>query len=96
MYGLFNMTLFLLLVNYLSALVAVQLLRGDMQESEAMNFGQLYTSFLGVYQVFSSEDWPNLMYSAAGSQVELGQTVIIVLFLTCWMLFANCRPSHPL
>lgn len=55
--SLFNMSLFLLLINLLSGLVAIQFLRGDLSEGENMNFGDLWTGFLGVYQVFSSEDW---------------------------------------
>ena len=51
LYGLVNMSLFLLLANYVAALVAVQLLRGDLGDDVTMNFGQIYTSFLAMYQV---------------------------------------------
>ena len=54
MYGLANMSLFLLLINYLSALVAVQMLRGDLSSDDSMNFGQMWTSFLAIYQVRST------------------------------------------
>ena len=39
------MPLFLLLTNYISTLVAVQLLRGDLSNDDTMNFGQIYDSF---------------------------------------------------
>lgn len=51
LYGLVNMSLFLILANYVSALFAVQLLRGDLTDSNAMNFGEIYNSFLAMYQV---------------------------------------------
>lgn len=86
------MSLFLLLVNYIAALVSVQLLRGDLPADENMNFGQLFNAFLAVYQIFSSENWTVVLYDAATAEAELGQTVIVVLFITGWMLFANCEP----
>lgn len=51
MTGLANMVLFLLLTNYIAALVAVQLLRGDLPESTDMNYAQITMGFLGMYQV---------------------------------------------
>lgn len=92
MYGLVNMSLFLLLVNFIAALVAVQLLRGDVGEDEPMNFGQLFTAFLGVYQVFSSENWVDILYGATSAERVLGQTIVVALFISSWMLFANCKP----
>ena len=88
--GLANMVLFLMLVNYLAALFAVQLLRGDMQGSLIMNFGQIFTSFLAVYQVFSSENWTTVLYNAADAEVPLGQSWIVILFFVGWFFFANC------
>lgn len=49
--GLVNMTVFLLITNGLAALAAVQLLRGDLDDSSNMNFSQIWISFLGMYQV---------------------------------------------
>ena len=98
MYGLANMTLFLILINYIAAVIAVQLLRGDVSQGVTMNFGQLYTSFLAMYQVFSSENWTTILYGVATAETKLQQTVIVVLFVTIWMVFANCelRISLPL
>ncbi|KAJ4481205.1 Ion transport protein-domain-containing protein [Lentinula aciculospora] len=89
MYGLTNMSLFLILVNYLAALVSSQLLRGDMSSNDAVNFSQLYNAFLAVYQVFSSENWTDVLYNAGQAELQLGQTVLVVLFISLWLLFAN-------
>ncbi|KAG2002361.1 high-affinity cell membrane calcium channel, variant 2 [Coprinopsis cinerea AmutBmut pab1-1] len=89
MYGLVNMSLFLMLVNYIAALVAVQLLRGDLGNDANINFGELFNSFLAMYQVFSSENWVDVLYGAGQAQIELGQTAISLFFISAWMLFAN-------
>lgn len=49
------MSLFLILANYVSALFAVQLLRGDLTNDNTMNFGGIYNSFLAMYQVCQSD-----------------------------------------
>lgn len=51
--GLMNMTLFLLIMNGLASLVAVQLLRGDLSDTTNMNFSQIWITFLAMYQVCS-------------------------------------------
>ncbi|TFK22492.1 high-affinity cell membrane calcium channel [Coprinopsis marcescibilis] len=89
MYGLANMSLFLLLINFIAALVAVQLLRGDLGNNTTINFGELGNSFLAMYQVFSSENWVDVLYGAAQAEIKLGQTVITLVFIAAWMWFAN-------
>ncbi|KAF8962909.1 high-affinity cell membrane calcium channel [Flammula alnicola] len=89
MYGLANMALFLMIVNYIAALVAVQLLRGDFGNDVNVNFGEVFNSFLAMYQVFSSENWSDVLYGAAMVEIPLGQTVVVLVFISAWMLFAN-------
>lgn len=90
-HGLANMVLFLLIVNYISALVAVQLLRGDFSSNNYTTFGEAYNSFLAIYQVFSSENWPDILYGAGIAEIPFGQAVIAVFFIAAWFLFGNCR-----
>jgi len=95
MYALANMLLFLLLINYIAALISIQLLRGDIAASYSNNFGDLWNAFLAIYQVFSSENWTTVLYTAGGAEKSLGQTPVVVLFITSWLLFANCKSfSH--
>ncbi|GJE94122.1 Ion transport protein-domain-containing protein [Phanerochaete sordida] len=91
MYGLANMSLFLFMINYITALVAIQLLRGDVQEADDrfINWGDVFNSFLGVYQIFSSENWTNVLYDAATAEVPLRQSAVVVLFISGWFFFAN-------
>lgn len=74
----------------LAALVAVQLLRGDVAAGELIDFGTLYNSFLAIYQVFSSENWTDVLYGAAQPEIPLRQSAIVILFFSGWMFFANC------
>ncbi|KAI0338514.1 hypothetical protein BDW22DRAFT_1362860 [Trametopsis cervina] len=91
MYGLVNMSLFLFMVNYITALVGIQLLRGDVTNdgNRFIDWGEIFNSFLGVYQIFSSENWTDILYDAATSEVPLGQSAIVVLFIVGWFFFAN-------
>jgi hypothetical protein len=59
--GLANMVLFLMIVNYLASLFVAQIPRGDMPSNLEMNFGEIFTSFLAIYEVFSSENWTNVL-----------------------------------
>ncbi|KAJ7112947.1 Ion transport protein-domain-containing protein [Mycena epipterygia] len=88
-YGLANMTLFLILVNFVAALVSVQFLRGDLDAGDTMNFGTLFNAFLAVYQVFSSENWTDVLYTTSNAEIPFGQSALTVLFIAAWMLFAN-------
>jgi hypothetical protein len=91
MYGIANMVLFLIIINYIAALIAIQLLRGDFGNDKYANFGEVYNSFLVIYQVFTSENWTDILYGAALPEIPLGQTVIALLFTTAWFLFGNCE-----
>ena len=90
MYGLANMSLFLIEINLLAALFAIQFLGGDIQSGESIDFGTLYNTFLAIYQVFSSENWTDVLYLASVPEVPLRQAAITVIFIAGWMFFANC------
>lgn len=89
------MILFLLLVNFIASLMAVQLLRGDMDSGQMVNFGHLFNAFLGMWQIFTSENWTTLLYAAAIEAQPVQQSIVVILFITGWMLFANCTCSNP-
>lgn len=88
-----NMILFLFLVNFISALMGVQLLRGYMPSNSTINFGNIYNGFLGMYQIFTAENWTSLLYAAALASQPVRQSVVVILFMTGWILFANCTCS---
>ncbi|KAH9939624.1 Ion transport protein-domain-containing protein [Epithele typhae] len=89
MYGLANMSLFLIEINLLVSLVAVQLLSGDVKEGEPVDFGTLYNAFIAIYQIFSSENWTDVLYQAAKAEIPLRQSIVTIFFIAGWMFFAN-------
>lgn len=91
-----NMILFLFLVNFIASLMAVQLLRGYMPADQALNFGNTYNAFLGMYQIFTAENWTSLLYNAAIASQPVRQSIVVILFLTGWILFANCTCPNPI
>ncbi|KAF9810758.1 hypothetical protein IEO21_06809 [Rhodonia placenta] len=89
MYGLANMTLFLIILNFVAALVGVQLLRGDIARGQFIDYGQIYNSFLAAYQLFSSENWTNVLYGVGPPEIPLRQAPVVILYLTGWFSLAN-------
>ncbi|WVQ72778.1 hypothetical protein IAR50_002338 [Cryptococcus sp. DSM 104548] len=87
--GLLNMVIFLFLINLLGALMAVQLFRGDLEAGETITFSQTYNAFLAMYQIFSSENWTDILYNVMGAEVDYKQNVIAAIFFCGWFLFSN-------
>ncbi|WVR06351.1 hypothetical protein IAU60_003382 [Kwoniella sp. DSM 27419] len=86
--GLSNMVIFLFLMNFLAALMALQLFRGDVEAGETITFFQTYNSFLGMYQLFSSENWTDVLYNVMGAEEQFHQNIIAAIFLCGWLLFS--------
>lgn len=94
--GLFNMILFLLLTVGLAAVIAVQLFRGDIPQEEdgetiEMTFKTIYNGYLAMYQIFSSENWNDVLFNAISAEKQAKQAVLAAIFLAGWFLFANCE-----
>ena len=58
---------------------------------QMINFGHIYNAFLGMWQIFTSENWTALFYTAAIVSQPVQQSIVVILFLIGWMLFANCK-----
>ncbi|BGP38716.1 calcium channel protein [Rhodotorula kratochvilovae] len=90
--GLLNMIAFLLLMTFISALVAVQFLRGipdpESDDTGAMNYFQIYNAFLAQYQVLSSENWTDVLTTVLSSQRGQLQIALSAIFLCGWMIFS--------
>ncbi|KAF9447124.1 hypothetical protein P691DRAFT_761036 [Macrolepiota fuliginosa MF-IS2] len=89
LYNLVNMFLFLILINYVSALVAVQFLRGDFAEDTTHNFGELFNAFITAWQLFSTDNWTEVLYGATHAEIKLGQALVVVICMVSWVLFSN-------
>nr|KAG0004028.1 calcium channel protein [Entomortierella chlamydospora]KAG0014337.1 calcium channel protein [Entomortierella chlamydospora] len=54
-----------------------------------MTFQDFYLSYLGVYQLFSGENWTDILYSAMGAEVPWCQVVFAAVFLIAFYSVAN-------
>ncbi|ORX40063.1 Ion transport protein-domain-containing protein [Kockovaella imperatae] len=86
--GLWNMVIFLMLINLIAALAAMQLFRGDVPADDIITISQTFNAFLGAYQVFSSENWTALLYAVMEAEIPFKQRWLGALFWCAWILFA--------
>ncbi|EXX75511.1 Cch1p [Rhizophagus irregularis DAOM 197198w] len=76
--GFANLVLFIFIVNFIAAIIGVQLLRGSIPDGNTMRFSDIFNSFLALYQLFSGEDWTVVLYNTMQFESEKGiyQTAI--------------------
>ena len=93
--GLLNLILFVGLITLLVAIFAVQIFRGQFpfadegQTVTHIPFTDLYNSFLGMYQVLSSENWTILMYNATQFTTNVNTAWVGAAFFILWFILAN-------
>ncbi|KAG0229344.1 calcium channel protein [Actinomortierella wolfii] len=87
--GLTNLLFFIGMFLAIVAVMAALMFRGVIDESEHMNFSDFYTSYLGVYQVFSGENWTEILYSAMKSELSWRQVAFAAIFIIAFYSFAN-------
>ncbi|KAA8897863.1 Ion transport protein-domain-containing protein [Sphaerosporella brunnea] len=93
--GLFNLLFFVVLLTFLCSLFVVQILRGDVPfdspqgGTNHISFFSIWNAFLGMYQIFSSENWTTLLYSATQAQQPYGVGWISAIFLIGWFVLGN-------
>ncbi|KAH7114240.1 calcium-channel protein CCH1 [Dendryphion nanum] len=92
--GLLNLILFVFLLTFLASIFASQLFRGEIpnkidDETTQISFFTIYNSFLGMYQILSSEGWTTIMYNVTSSQKQHGSAWIGAAFCILWFIFAN-------
>lgn len=95
--GLTNLIMFVMLLCFLAAIFATQIFRGqipeDNDEGEAIRvpFFDIYNAFLGMYQIFSSENWTDIMYDVTSYNVLYNNGWIGAAFCIMWFILANCK-----
>ncbi|KAF2154780.1 calcium channel-like protein subunit Cch1 [Myriangium duriaei CBS 260.36] len=93
--GLANLILFVFLLTFLAAIFASQLFRGEIPGQDASGntiqtpFFSFWNSFLGMYQILSSENWTTMLYNATSYQVAYNNGWIGAAFLILWYILAN-------
>ena len=93
--GLLNLILFVALITFLVAIFAVQIFRGQFpfantgQTVTHIPFTDIYNSFIGMYQVLSSENWTTLMYNATQFTTKSNMAWVGAAFFILWFILAN-------
>ena len=93
--GLLNLIVFVFLITFLTAIFAVQIFRGEFPPFDSngdpirITFSDIYNSFIGMYQVLSSENWTLLMYNSTRFELHLGESWIGATFFVLWFILAN-------
>lgn len=93
--GLLNLVVFVFLITFLTAIFAVQIFRGqfpsddEQQDAIHVTFSDIYNSFIGMYQVLSSENWTTLMYNATSFESQWHTSWIGATFFVLWFILAN-------
>ncbi|KAH8845237.1 hypothetical protein MCOR27_007117 [Pyricularia oryzae] len=92
--GIGNLLVFVFLMTFLMSIFAAQLFRGELPEQDEdgedikVNFGSIYNSFLGMYQVLTSEDWTDMLYSITGTSQQWGTAWIAGVFFIGWFILS--------
>lgn len=93
--GLLNLILFVGMITFLVAIFAVQIFRGQFPYADTgqtvthIPFTDIYNSFVGMYQVLSSENWTVLMYNATQFTTGVNTAWIGAAFFMIWFILAN-------
>ncbi|RDA83976.1 hypothetical protein CP532_0430 [Ophiocordyceps camponoti-leonardi (nom. inval.)] len=91
--GIANLMLFVFLMTFLVAIFASQLFRGVVAPSKGselnrITFATIYNSFLGMYQVLSSENWTEILYSVTSYTTNSRTAWIGAIFLIGWFVLS--------
>ncbi|KAM0445123.1 hypothetical protein ACHAO4_009925 [Trichoderma viride] len=91
--GIGNLMLFVFLMTFLVAILAAQLFRGqipvyDDGQLNRISFNTMFNSFLGMYQILSSENWTAILYSVTSYTKALKTAWIGAIFLIGWFILA--------
>ncbi|PWY83064.1 calcium channel subunit Cch1 [Aspergillus sclerotioniger CBS 115572] len=93
--GLLNLIFFVFLITFLASIFATQLFRGQIPEEDDdgdliyITFSDIYNSFLGMYQLLSSENWTDILYDATTYTYGYNTAWISATFLILWFIVAN-------
>ena len=92
--GIGNLMLFVFLITFLMAIFACQLFRGEITPQDSgggdirINFASIFNAFLGMYQILSSENWTEVLYTVTGFTTEQRTSWIGAIFLIGWFILS--------
>ncbi|KAK9722726.1 hypothetical protein K7432_002447 [Basidiobolus ranarum] len=89
--GMMNLFLFILMCIGVSATVAMQLFGGQIGPDDDldMNFDNFAASFLALFQIFSGDNWTDLLFGLTGLQRQHNMAVFSSVFILLFFCFSN-------
>ena len=93
--GVLNLIVFVFLFTFLAAILASQLFRGDFPATDRagsdtrVQFYDIWNSFIGMYQILSSEDWTTIMFNATQFNLMWDTAWLGAAFCILWFIIAN-------
>ncbi|CAK4032347.1 Calcium-channel cch1 [Lecanosticta acicola] len=93
--GVLNLILFVFLLTFLAAIFAAQLFRGQLPNLDGqgnyvqVTFATIFNSFLGMYQILSSENWTEVLFNVTRFDHQYGTAWIGAMFFIIWFTLAN-------
>lgn len=92
--GIGNLMLFVFLITFIMAIFAAQLFRGELpqvdDDGEVYNvsFFTIFNSFLGMYQILTSENWTGMLYAVTAAGKDFNTGWIGAVFLMGWFVLS--------
>ncbi|CAG7939326.1 unnamed protein product [Penicillium nalgiovense] len=93
--GLLNLIFFLFLMTFFAAIFATQLFRRQIPHEDPggtpimITFSNIYNSFLGMYQILTSEDWTTILFNATAYTTDFNTAWISAAFIVLWFIVSN-------
>lgn len=92
--GISNLMLFVFLITLLMSIFASQLFRGQIPlqdnggEDINISFNTIWNSFLGMYQILSTENWTDILYNVTAYTTAYETSWIGAILLIGWFILA--------
>ncbi|KAH8663145.1 BcCCH1, calcium channel protein [Tricladium varicosporioides] len=93
--GIGNLMLFVFLITFLLSIFAAQMFRGEIPQKDSngkdniVTFFTIYNSFLGMYQILSSENWTAVLYDVTTNTTHFNTAWMGAVFFIGWFILAN-------
>ncbi|KAI1375540.1 Ion transport protein-domain-containing protein [Hypoxylon crocopeplum] len=92
--GIGNLIVFVFLITFIMAIFAVQLFRGEIPlydedgDLVRISFYNIFNSFLGMYQILSSENWTSILYDVTSYTTAVNSAWYGAMFLIGWFILS--------
>src|SRR5262249_30976443 len=71
-------------LTFLASILAAQMFRGTIPAGPRTTFQTIWNSFLGMYQLLSSENWTDVMYNVTEYTVSYNTAWMSAMFFIIW------------